>query len=117
MSASDAKRAYPVQIELERERHLRIVWDDGRETAISLAELRRQCPCAACRADREKRSGDRLALLPAGVDAASAVLADDACLVGRYALRIRWKDGHDTGIFDFGLLRRLGEQARPAAER
>ena len=36
------------------------------------------------------------------------VTVDEAELVGRYALRIRWKDGHDSGVYDFALLRSLG---------
>jgi DUF971 family protein len=28
-------------------------------------------------------------------------------LVGNYAIRFRWSDGHDTGIFDFRFLRSL----------
>jgi DUF971 family protein len=27
--------------------------------------------------------------------------------VGNYALRFRWSDGHDTGIYTFDFLRRL----------
>ena len=27
--------------------------------------------------------------------------------VGRYALRFRWSDGHDTGLYPWDLLRRL----------
>ncbi len=29
-------------------------------------------------------------------------------LVGQYGLRITWADGHDTGIYDYELLRSLG---------
>ena len=29
-------------------------------------------------------------------------------LVGNYAIKFRWSDGHDTGIFEFRLLRALG---------
>lgn len=29
-------------------------------------------------------------------------------LVGHYAVRIRWQDGHDAGIYDYATLRRLG---------
>ena len=31
--------------------------------------------------------------------------ADDIALVGRYAVRIRWSDGHSTGIYPFDRLR------------
>jgi len=34
--------------------------------------------------------------------------------MGRYALRIVWKDGHDTGLYDFGLLLELGDAANGA---
>jgi DUF971 family protein len=31
--------------------------------------------------------------------------------VGNYAYAIAFTDGHDTGIYDFALLRALGEEA------
>ena len=27
--------------------------------------------------------------------------------IGRYAVRLRWSDGHSAGIYEFGLLRSL----------
>ena len=39
----------------------------------------------------------------------STFRAESASLAGRYALRIVWADGHDTGIYDFPLLRRLSD--------
>ena len=33
----------------------------------------------------------------------------DVELVGRYALQPTWKDGHDTGIYTFRVLRGLAE--------
>jgi len=45
----------------------------------------------------------------AASDSEMATLAD-AELVGHYGLRLRWQDGHDTGIFEFRLLRQLGEE-------
>ena len=32
--------------------------------------------------------------------------------VGRYAIQIRWSDGHDTGIYPFERLRRLADLGR-----
>jgi DUF971 family protein len=32
--------------------------------------------------------------------------------VGRYALRVRFADGHDTGIYSFELLRELDQSTR-----
>lgn len=38
--------------------------------------------------------------------------AENVELVGRYALRILWRDGHQTGIYDYELLRRLGDELK-----
>jgi DUF971 family protein len=101
----------PLEIDLDRTRSLRIRWADGRETVVSLVELRRNCPCATCRASREERAKNPLRVVHRAVNEADLVTAKDAQVVGRYALKIVWNDGHDTGIYDFGLLRRLAEDA------
>ncbi len=36
------------------------------------------------------------------------MIVERAELVGAYGLKIVWNDGHDTGIYDFALLRELG---------
>ena len=98
---------YPLEIEVVRDRDLRIRWSDAARSVISLAQLRKACPCAACSTEREQAEQRALPLVQdAAVQRAMAVVAN-ADLVGRYALRIAWKDGHDTGIYDFGLLRSL----------
>lgn len=75
---------------------------------IPLRELRRACPCASCRQAREELARNPLAVLPTAQQSAAALGAE---LVGHYALRIHWEDGHDTGLYDFALLRTLGEEA------
>ena len=114
--------AQPIDIELKRSSHLRIVWDDGVETTIDLRTLRENCPCATCREQRRQRaeaaSENPLRVLPATARVEDQIRAVDAELAGHYALRIRWADGHDAGFYDFSLLRRLGEQSgRTAAGR
>ncbi len=98
----------PTEINLNRHKELRITWSDGTTTRITLVALRKACPCATCRADREDREKNPLAVQPADVNEEDMVVVEDAELVGNYGLKIRWKDGHDTGIYDFGLLRELG---------
>lgn len=106
----------PVAIDLERRRELRIRWSDGVSTRTPLPVLRKNCPCATCRALREAASANPLQVVqPAGRES-DMVTAQGADLVGNYALRITWADGHNTGIFDYGLLRRLGEPGPAAAE-
>jgi len=106
MSSSGPTR--PIELNLDRKKHLWIRWADGLESVIPLAKLRAACPCAGCRADREERSRNPLAVVRAVANADDLVTAVNAELQGNYALRILWKDGHDTGIYDFELLRRLG---------
>ena len=100
-------RFQPVHLDLQKTRELRIQWADGAETAIPLAALRGACPCATCRALREERQRNPLTVLPAPQNIADMTTVVQAELVGHYALRVHWKDGHDTGIFDFALLRSL----------
>jgi DUF971 family protein len=104
----------PVQIELDRTRELRITWADGVRSRVPLAVLRRACPCAACRAQREAlRGSGGLPVVPAAAEQRGMALADTAELVGQYGLRITWKDGHSTGIYDYELLRSLERAPRP----
>jgi len=103
--------ARPVELELDRQRHLRIRWSDGVESLIPLTVLRRACPCASCRHEREEALCNPLRVMQPAGDARLQATAASAALVGQYALRIEWQDGHNTGIYDYALLRRLGEEA------
>lgn len=84
-----------------------IEWEDGHETALSTAQLRSICPCAAC---VDELSGVRR-------HDPSSVAADlehkNVALVGNYALTIRFADGHDTGIYPFTFLRDQDPSAPP----
>ena len=97
----------PVAIDLDRRKELRIRWADGHESVYPLALLRRACPCAGCRAEREARQRNPLHILTGTASPQEMATADQAELVGHYAFRIRWKDGHDTGIYDYRTLRAL----------
>lgn len=103
---------YPVELDLDRTSGLRIRWTDALDTVIPLVELRRACPCASCRSEREQQAPGRLRVLAAPARESDALRVEHAELAGRYALRVTWADGHDTGIYDFGLLRELGERIK-----
>ena len=86
------------------EQKLFVDWKDGKHSEYLLAQLRRICPCATCRTQREQESDNPLKILksdPTGVRVVSARL------VGNYAIQFDWSDGHNTGIFDFRFLRSL----------
>jgi DUF971 family protein len=84
---------------------LQIDWGDGHHSALPLALLRAQCPCASCREVREAPP-DPFRVLTASEAAAVPELSDIEP-VGRYGLRPVWKDGHNTGIFSYEYLRGL----------
>ena len=90
-----------------KEQRLVIDWADGTRSEYSLHELRRRCPCATCRTDREQRADNPLTVLKADP---TGVGVTHAQLVGTYAIQFRWSDGHDAGIFDFRYLRSLDKQ-------
>lgn len=94
-----------VQIKAQR---LTIDWSDGGRSEFSLAQLRKHCPCATCRTERESRA---TVLLPILKSDPSGVHVTSANLVGNYAIQFRWSDGHNTGIFDFRFLRSLADEA------
>ena len=87
---------------------LAIVWDDGREDYISLEKLRRECPCAMCKGER-----DILGNLYKGPDRPLTPRAFQITghrKVGGYALQFDWADGHNDGIYSFETLRRIGAE-------
>jgi DUF971 family protein len=97
----------PVTIELDRERELRVHWSDGIWCKYPLATLRRACPCAGCREARSGAPSSGLPVVQAAAGQREMATVADIAMVGRYALRITWSDGHSTGIYDFELLRSL----------
>ena len=94
-------------VTVHRESHVEIIFDDGKVCRFDLRDLRRACPCAACRTARDR--GEE-ALLPDGQLTRLAIT--DAHLVGGYGLGVMWSDGHSTGIYPFVSLRRWCEAGR-----
>ena len=86
---------------------LAVKWDDGGESFVPLERLRRCCPCAGCKGEVDimgnlYKNPDR-PLTPA---AFKLVRIER---VGGYAIQPTWADGHESGIFSFDYLRRVGE--------
>ncbi len=81
--------------------HLIISWSESHEGSYPVRALRLECRCAAC---RDEMSGAPL-LNPDNVPQDVRPLT--VSLVGSYAIKIGWSDGHDTGIYTYELLRSL----------
>lgn len=102
----------PTDIQASRpEQMLRILWNDGHETRFGFVELRGQCQCAAC---VDEITHERL-LDPATIPL--DLQLNDAQLVGNYAVRLSWSDGHSTGLYTWNLLRKLCSCSACAASR
>lgn len=103
MSDEFGTRHWPVEIRVKSaEKRLEIDFDDGKAFALPAELLRVESPSA----EVQGHGPGGKTLVPgkrnvgiAGVDA-----------VGNYAIRIRFDDGHDTGIFSWTYLRELGER-------
>ena len=80
---------------------LAITWQDGHESVYPVRALRLACSCAVC---VDEWTGEER-LDPASVPEDVRPVKIEP--VGRYALQIRWSDGHETGIYPFRRLREL----------
>ncbi len=103
----------PRHLELDPEHGLSIDWADGTRSLIPVATLRRQSPSAEARALREALATNPLTVLPSA-GSGGPLRALDAELVGHYALRITFSDGHSTGLFSWSHLRELASGTRDA---
>lgn len=96
----------PTKIDLRKDRGLTIEWPDGATSYYSIAYLRRMSPSADMRQLRDEMQKNPLTVLPASsARAGGPLIALSAELVGNYALKIRFSDGHDTGIYSWQYLR------------
>jgi ATP-binding protein involved in chromosome partitioning len=78
-----------------------ITWAEDHVGVYPARDLRLACPCAEC---VEEMSGRPL-LDPNAVPVDVVPLR--ISLVGAYAVRIDWSDGHSTGIYTYDYLRTL----------
>lgn len=100
----------PVDIQIIG-RELAIRWDNGRESFLPLEKLRRACPCAGC-----KGEVDALGQLHRGPEPQLSERSFQLVRVqpvGGYALQPVWADGHNTGLYAFDYLLKLGEAPNP----
>ncbi len=103
----------PVHLDLQKDRGLTVRWSDGAESFYSIEYLRKNSPSADARQLREELESNPLAILPtSAVGDGQPLTATGAEMVGNYAIRIIFSDGHETGIFSWRYLREIdpGEQ-------
>jgi DUF971 family protein len=87
----DAIRPAKVKIDKSGGSGMTIEWRDGHTSRWDFAWLRAACPCATCHEAREAEGR-----APADVEP-----------VGKYALRFKWNDGHEAGLYSWDYLRNV----------
>jgi DUF971 family protein len=98
---SEAARPWPTELRVDSGKTtLNVVFDSGERFALAAEYLRVESPSAEVQghsaAQKQILAGKRRVKI-AGVDA-----------VGNYAARIRFDDGHDTGLYSWDYLHELG---------
>lgn len=88
-----------------RGNRLEIQWSSGESKGIAIRTLRLKCPCATCLAEKSVQSASYIPLY--NPDQLSIVKIEP---VGSYAINIVWKDGHNTGIYEFKGLHAMAEE-------
>lgn len=110
MSAAPALRPWPTDLVFDRAaKLLRIAFDDGAAFEIPFELLRVESPSA------ENKGHGSAAPPPVTGKANVGVTRVDP--VGRYAVRISFDDGHDTGLYAWDLLYDLGRDKDGAMRR
>jgi DUF971 family protein len=103
----------PRKLDLKKDRGLTVEWADGTTSYYSIAYLRRMSPSAEMKELRAEMERNPLTVLPAKMAHAHGPLtALGAEMVGNYALRVYFSDGHSTGIYSWDYLRQIDPAMR-----
>lgn len=90
----------PVDVHAEKaDKRVRITWDDGHTSEMTMAYLRGHCPCAGCQGHGGKHQFYE-------IEGPGAEL-QDMSLVGGYAIGLKFADGHQTGIYSYEHLLKI----------
>ena len=85
---------------------LALKWDDGSEGFIALEKLRRACPCAECKGETDVMGN--LYIAPPKAFRSDSFVLKGIAHVGGYAIQPQWADGHNTGLYSYDYLQKLG---------
>jgi DUF971 family protein len=96
-------KPWPTEIRLRKDRRsLGVAFDDGASFEYPAEFLRVLSPSA----EVQGHSKEQRQTVPGKIDIAIAAVDP----VGNYAVRLTFGDGHDSGLFSWSYLRKLGEE-------
>ncbi|MBK6679551.1 MAG: DUF971 domain-containing protein [Ignavibacteriales bacterium] len=83
-------------------------WSEGIKRSFDLKYFREECPCANCKGETILYTTFK----PQKITIEKPEMYKIAAIapVGDYAIQIRWKDGHDTGIYSWTYIDMLEDQ-------
>jgi DUF971 family protein len=100
---SEAKGPWPTEIRLKMDRRtLAVSFDDGIAHELPAEMLRVLSPSA----EVQGHSPEQRVTVPGKKDV--AIVSVDP--IGNYAVKVTFDDGHNTGLFTWAYLRRLGDE-------
>jgi DUF971 family protein len=107
----------PEHIAISKSRGIEIDWKDGHHSSYGIDYLRDWCPCATCAGTHGTEPRPKTTAGNSGAAAAKPASPFQMYKprermlniepVGNYALRIKWADGHDAGIYSYSHLRQI----------
>ena len=98
----------PKHLDVVKSKGLHIEWANGSTSFLPTHHLRRMSPSADSKAMREELDTNPLAILPKSSE--GELVIDNVQLVGNYAIKIAFSDGHATGIYTWEYLRSLAPE-------
>jgi len=94
----------PINSRVHKERRiLELQWTDAQTAHLPFRTVRQSCRCAVC---VDEFTGRQI-LDPETVPVDLGLL--EISLAGNYALRIRWSDNHDSGLFTWRHLQAISD--------
>lgn len=106
MSGTTSQPLLPLALGKEGE-GLFIAWNDGHRSLYTWKHLRANCPCAGCRGEMDQPPDPFRILKPSELAPKPPLAPLEIAPIGRYAYKIIWNDGHDTGLYTIENLRGL----------
>ena len=107
----DAVTPMKVRVKKTEGTGVEIDWKDGHRSAWTFSWLQNACPCATCHEDREQTGRPPGVAKPKEktllVMYEAPVKPLEVTQVGKYALKFKWSDGHESGIYSWEYLRRM----------
>ena len=95
----------PKHLDVRKKEGLHVEWSDGSTSFYPCDLLRRMSPSADSKAMREELEHNPLTILPNSPS--GPITIKEAQLVGNYAIRFVFSDGHKVGIYTWEYLRSL----------